>query len=95
VLFALAIAAAVITGDRTGSFWLGLLAFLVAGGAGRAIRALLRRRPSRALARLVWPVAATGYAFLFDGVGLPRWATFFAAVAAASLTRGVLGVSRR
>jgi hypothetical protein len=73
----------------------GLLGFIVAGGVARALRALLRRRPSRALARLVWPAAATGYAFLSDGLDLPPWAAFSAACAAASLSRGVLGVSRR
>ena len=95
VLFALAIVAAVITGDRTSSFWFGLLAFFVAAGIGRALQALLRGRAARTVRRLIWPAAATGFAFLFDAVGLPTWATFLTAFVAASMTRSALGVSRR
>jgi len=88
--FVLAIVAAVITGNRTDSFWFGLLAFVVAVGAGRVVGALLRNRPDRALRKAIWPGAATGYAFLFDSLGLPAWATFFVSVIAASLTKGAL-----
>ena len=35
--------------------------------------------------------SAAGYAFLFDALGLPPWATFFVSVIAASLTRSALG----
>jgi len=87
ITFVLAIVAAVITGDRTDSFWYGLLAFFIAMGAGRVIGALIRGRYDRALAKAIWPAAATAFAFLFDGLGLPTVATFFCAWIAASLTR--------
>src|SRR5690348_745004 len=90
VTFALAIVAAVITGDRTNSFWLGFLAFFIAMGAGRVLGALIRNRPQRALYKAIWPGAATGFAFLFDDLSLPRWATFLCAVIAASLTKNAL-----
>jgi hypothetical protein len=90
VTFVLAIVAAVLTGNRTDSFWYGLLAFFVALGVGRAIGALVRRLPERALSRAIWPAAATGYAFLFDALGVPPWATFFVSAIAASLTKGAL-----
>jgi hypothetical protein len=90
ITFVLAIVAAVITGNRTDSFWLGLLGFFIALGAGRVLGALVRGRADRALAKAIWPAAATGFAFLFDGLGLPRWAIFFCAWIAASVTRGAL-----
>jgi hypothetical protein len=90
VTFVLAVVAAVITGNRTDSFWLGLLAFLIAMGAGRVLGALVRGRTDRALAKAIWPAAATGFAFLFHDLGLPHWATFVCAWVAASLTRGAL-----
>src|SRR5213596_1258095 len=67
-----------------------VLAIVVAVGAGRVVGALLRNRPDRALRKAIWPGAATGYAFLFDALGLPAWATFFVSVIAASLTKGAL-----
>ncbi|MDX6486619.1 MAG: hypothetical protein QOF43_1772 [Gaiellaceae bacterium] len=91
VIFALAIVAAVVTGNRTDSFWLGLLAFFIAMASGRALRALVRGDAAKALYRAIWPAAATGFSFLFDGLGLPRWATFFVAFIAASMTRNALG----
>src|SRR2546423_221750 len=91
ITFALAIVAAVLTGNRTDSFWLGLLAFFVAMGAGRVLGALIRSRADKAVFKAVWPGAATGYAFLFDGIGLPPWANFFVSFIAASLTRSALG----
>src|SRR3954471_15201189 len=90
VVFVLAIVAAVLTGNRTDSFWYGLLAWFVAMGAGRVIGALIRGRPDRAIYKAVWPAAATGYAFLFDALGLPPWATFFVSFIAALLTRTAL-----
>ena len=83
ILFGVAIAVAVIAGEWTHSVWYGILAFFVAGAFGRA----LRRNSAR---RAVWPVAATGFAFLYDRIGLATWATFFAAWACASVTRWVL-----
>ena len=65
VTFVLAIVAAVLTGNRSDSFWYGLLAFFVAMGAGRVLGALVRGRPDRAFSKAVWPAAATGFAFLF------------------------------
>ena len=91
VTFALAIVAAVITGNRTDSFWLGFLAFFIAMGAGRVLGALIRGRLDRALYKAIWPGAATGFAFLFDDIGLPRWANFFVSIIAAGMTRSALG----
>ena len=95
VTFVLAIVAAVITGNRSDSFWYGLLAFFIAMGAGRVLGALLRGRTRRALYKAVWPAAATGYAFLFSSLGLPPWATFFVSWIAASLTRGAVPAPTR
>jgi hypothetical protein len=83
ILFGLAIAGAVIAGEWTHSVWYGLLGFVVAARFGRALR-------TNVAARAVWPVAATGFAFLYDRLGLATWATFFAAWACASVTRWVL-----
>ena len=91
ITFVLAIVAAVIVGDRADSFWYGLLAWLVAMGVGRVVGAIVRGRLDRAVYKGVWPASATGYAFLFDALGLPPWATFFVSVIAASLTRSALG----
>ncbi len=90
ITFVLAIVAAVVTGNRTDSFWLGFLAFFIAMGAGRVLGALIRGRLDKAVYKAIWPGAATGYAFLFDDLGLPRWANFFVSVIAASLTKGAL-----
>jgi hypothetical protein len=96
VTFVLAIVAAVLTGNRTGSFWYGLLAFFVAMGAGAVLGALIRNRPNRAVRRAIWPAAAVGYAYLFAWVGLPAWANFFVSVIAASMTKSALaGAPRR
>jgi hypothetical protein len=90
VAFVLAIVAAVLVGNRTDSFWLGLLTFFIAMGAGRVLRSLVRGNTTQALYRAIWPGAATGYAFLFDALGLPTWATFFVSWIAASLTKQAL-----
>ncbi|HEY3542580.1 MAG TPA: hypothetical protein VGK79_08555 [Gaiellaceae bacterium] len=90
ITFVLAIVAAVLVGNWTDSFWYGLLAFFVAFGAGRVVGALVRGRLDRAWNTALWPAAATGYAFLFDWLGLPPVATFFVAWIAALLTRNAL-----
>src|SRR5581483_74482 len=90
ITFVLAIVAAVITGNRSDSFWYGLLAFFIAMGAGRVLGALIRNRPQRALTKALWPAAATGYVFLFAWLGLPPWAAFFVTWVAASLTKQAL-----
>ena len=90
ITFALAIVVAVMTGNRTDSFWLGLLAFFIAMGAGRVLGAIIRGRIDKALYKAVWPGAAAGYAFLFDDLGLPPWANFFVSVIAASMTKSAL-----
>jgi hypothetical protein len=90
ITFALAIVAAVVTGNRTDSFWLGFLAFFIAMGAGRVLGAVIRGRLDKALYKAIWPGAATGFAFLFDDVGLPRWANFFVSVIAATMTKSAL-----
>jgi hypothetical protein len=92
ITFVLAIVAAVMTGNRTDSFWLGLLAFFIAVGAGRVLGAFIRGRLDRALYKAIWPGAATGYAYLFHWpLDLAAWATFFVAAIAASLTKDALG----
>jgi hypothetical protein len=91
ITFALAIVAAVITGNKTDSFWLGFLAFFIGMGAGRVLGALIRGRLDRAVYKAIWPGAATGFAFLFDDLGLPRWANFFVSIIAATMTRSALG----
>ena len=90
ITFVLSIVAAVLAGNRADSFWYGFLAWFIAMGAGRVIGALVRGRFDRALYKAIWPGAATGYAFLFDWLGLPPWATFFVAFIAASLTKSAL-----
>jgi hypothetical protein len=90
ITFVLAIVAAVVTGNRTDSFWLGFLAFFIAMGAGRVLGAVIRGRLDKALYKAIWPAAATGFAFLFDDLGLPRWANFFVSVIAASMTKSAL-----
>jgi hypothetical protein len=88
--FVLSIVVAVLVGNATDSFWYGLLAWLVAMALGRVVGAVVRNLPGRAIRKLVWPVAATAYAFLFDALGIPPWATFFVTIIAASLTRQAL-----
>jgi hypothetical protein len=90
ITFVLAIVAAVMVGNRTDTFWLGFLAFFVTMGAGRVLGAIIRGRLDRALYKAIWPGAATGFAFLFDDLGLPPWANFFVSVIAASLTKSAL-----
>ena len=91
VTFVLAIVAAVIVGNRTDSFWYGLLTWFIAMALGRVVGALLRNLPRRALYKAIWPVAAIVYALLFDALGLPPWANFFVSFIAASLTKQALG----
>jgi hypothetical protein len=90
ITFVLAIVAAVMVGNRTDTFWLGFLAFFVTMGAGRVLGAIIRGRLDKALYKAIWPAAATGFAFLFDDLGLPHWANFFVSVIAASLTKSAL-----
>jgi hypothetical protein len=95
VTFVLAIVAGVITGNRTGTFWLGLLAFLIAMSAGRFLRTLVRGRVALAAYRAIWPASAAGYAFLFGSLGLPGWANLIVTVIAAAMTKNALGGSLR
>jgi hypothetical protein len=90
ITFVLAIVAAVLVGNRSDSFWYGLLTWFIAMGVGRVIGALVRGRFDRAVYKAIWPASATGYALLFDWLGLPPWANFFVAFIAASLTKGAL-----
>jgi hypothetical protein len=93
VLFALAIAAAVIAGNRTDSFWIGLLTFLIASGVGRAIRRLIRGRTRAAVRAALWPATATGFAVLFVEIGLPNWAAALLAFVCAGLTKNALAAA--
>ena len=93
VLFGLAIAAAVIAGNRTDSFWIGLLAFFIASGCGRALRRLLLGRIRPALRAVLWPAAATGFVILFVEVGLPNWAAALLAFFCAGIVRNILAAA--
>jgi hypothetical protein len=93
LFFVLAIVAGVIVGDRSDSFWVGLLAFLVASGIGRVIRRLIRGRPLDALYAAIWPAAATGFAYLFVELGLPKWASVLLAFVAAGIARRAIASS--
>jgi len=74
VFFVLAIVAAVLTGDRSNSFWIGLLAFFVAMGCGRVARRLIRGRPLDAVYAALWPAFAVLFAWLFVGpLDLAKW----------------------
>jgi hypothetical protein len=89
-LFALSIATAVIAGDAADSFWVGLLAFLVAWKTGRVARRLVRGLPLDALHAAIWPGAATAYAFLLVWGGLPKWLGVLLAMLAAEATKLVV-----
>ena len=91
VFFVLAIVAAVIAGDRSGSFLVGLLAFLVALRTGRVVRRVIRNRPWDALYEAIWPAAAVGFAYLFAGpADLPKWAAVILALVLAGPTRRIV-----
>jgi hypothetical protein len=88
VFFVLAIVAAVLAGDRSGSFWIGLLAFLVALRTGRVVRRVIRSRLPDAVYEAIWPAAAVGYAYLFTGpADLPKWASVILALVLAGPMR--------
>ena len=93
VLFGLAIAAAVIAGNRTDSFWIGLLAFLIASGVGRTLRRLIRGRTRAAVRAALWPAAATGFVILFVEIGLPHWAAALLAFVCAGVAKNVVAVA--
>jgi hypothetical protein len=91
IFFVLAIVAAVVVGDSSDSFFVGLLAFLVTLRIGRVIRRLVRRRPWDALYDAIWPAAAVVYAYLFAGVGsLTDWAAVLLALLLAGPTRRII-----
>lgn len=91
LFFALAIAAGVVAGNRSDSFWIGLLAFLVASATGRVIRRLIRGRPGEAAYEAIWPAAAVGFAYLYvDGLGWAKWvAAILAWICAAIAKRAI------
>lgn len=90
VLFGLAIAAAVIAGNRTDSFWIGLLTFLIASGVARVLRRLIRGRTWAAARAALWPAAAAGFVVLFVEIGLPNWAAALLAFVCAGLAKNTL-----
>jgi hypothetical protein len=87
VLFGLSIAAAVVAGGDGDSFWVGLLAFLVAWKTGRVVRRLVRGLLVDAVQAALWPGAAVGYAFLFVWAGLPKWLGVLLAMLVAEATK--------
>jgi general stress protein CsbA len=90
ILFALSIAAAVIAGEETSSFWIGLLAFFIASGCARVIRRTLRGRSRAAVRAFLWPVAATGFVILFAEIGLPKWAAAILAFVCAGVAKNMV-----
>ena len=93
VLFALAIAGAVITGEHEHSAWIGLLAFFIASGLARALRRLLCR-PQGAFRALLWPAFASGFAVLYaKPVGLPTWLAVILAFVSAGVAKNVLATA--
>ena len=94
VFLGIAIAAAVIAGDESGSFSFALLAFLVALSCGKVVRRLVRSRWVDAAVAAVWPAAAVGFTVLFVEAGLPKWASVLLAVILAGIVRNVLRVRR-
>jgi len=90
ILFGVAIAAGVLAGERSGSFWVGLLAFMVASGCGRALRRLLRGRFADCVYELLWPAAATGLAILFTKLGLAEWASAIVAIVLAGFVKNAV-----
>jgi hypothetical protein len=91
IFFVLAIIAAIVAGDSSDSFFVGLLAFLVTLRIGRVIRRLVRNRPLDALYQAIWPAAAIVYAYLFAGLGsLPDWAAVLLALLLAGPTRRIV-----
>jgi len=89
-LFALAITAAVLTGEHTHSASIGLLAFFIASGCARTLRRLLRGRGLAALRAILWPAAATGFVVLFTEIGLPSWAAALLAFLCAGVAKNML-----
>jgi hypothetical protein len=90
VLFALAIAGAVLTGEHEHSAWIGLLAFFIASGLARVVRRLLRGRPLGAFRALLWPVFAAGFVVLYNLAGLPMWAAVILAFVSAGIAKNIL-----
>ena len=94
VLFALALAAGVIAGDRSGSFFVGLLAYLVAWGAGRVLRRLTGGRLVDAVHEALWPACATGFAILYiSPLGLAKWLDVILAMLTAIVAKRALVAS--
>jgi hypothetical protein len=93
VLFGVAIAAGVLAGERSGSFWVGLLAFMVASGTGRALRRLLGGRIADAVYELLWPASATGLVILFAELGLVEWASAILAIVLAGFVKRLLAAA--
>lgn len=94
VLFVLAIVGAVVTGRLEQSAWVGLLAFFIASGLARAIRRLLRGRPSAALRALLWPAFAAGFAVLYaKAAGLPPWASVILAFVSAGIVKNLVATA--
>ncbi len=87
VIFGLALAAGVVAGDRSDSFWVGLLAFFVAWKAGRVVRRLVRGLLVEAIHAALWPAGAAGFAWLFVGAGLPKWLGVILAMLAAEAAK--------
>jgi len=90
VLLGVAIAAGVLAGERSGSFFVGLLAFMVASGCGRALRRFIRGRFADCVYALLWPAAATGLAILFTEIGLAEWASAIVAIVLAGIVKNAL-----
>jgi hypothetical protein len=87
VIFGLALAAGVVAGDRSDSFFVGLLAFFVAWKAGRVIRRVVRGLWLDAVHAALWPAGAVGFAYVFVWAGLAKWLGVLLALLAAEAAK--------
>ena len=90
ITFVLAIVAAVLVGNRTDSFWYGLLAWFIAMGAGPRGRRARSRAASTARSTKRSGPRSDRLRSALRHSGLPPWAKFFVAFIAASLTKSAL-----
>ena len=87
VIFGLALAAGVVAGNRSDSFFVGLLAFFVAWKCGRVVRRLVRGLWLDALHAGLWPGSAVGFAYLFVWAGIAKWLGVLLAMLAAEAAK--------
>ena len=87
VFFGLSLAAGVVAGNRSDSFFVGLLAFFVAWKCGRVVRRLVRGLWLDAVHAGLWPAGAVVFAYLFVWAGLSKWLGVLLAMLAAEAAK--------